>query len=289
MHVLLKALDDDCPLSGNLLRPGPKPKFTDIQVIALSITAECLSIDSELYLFHKIECDYKDAFPDIISRRQYNDRRKALCKLTDKLRNKCVKELNALADVFAIDSMPLEICKLSRMERNKMGKENESVAPDKGYCASQNKWYYGYKLHGICSTNGVLQSTDLTQASVHDVRYLKNVGDEYSNCVIIGDRGYINKELKKELRENCNVDLEVPYRNNQTEFKPTAYIFKKLRKRIETVFSQLCDHFMIQRNYAKSFLGYRTRILGKITGFTLLQYINKIRGNPIAQIKYALK
>ena len=35
------------------------------------------------------------------------------------------------------------------------------------------------------------------------------------------------------------------------EWKPTFPAFAKARKRIETLFSQLCDPFMIIRNYAK--------------------------------------
>ena len=47
------------------------------------------------------------------------------------------------------------------------------------------------------------------------------------------------------------------------------------RKRIETLFSQLCDQFMIRRNYAKSFQGFKTRILSKLTSLTIIQFINK--------------
>ena len=35
--------------------------------------------------------------------------------------------INEQADIFAIDSMPLEICKISREQRNKMGKESEHI------------------------------------------------------------------------------------------------------------------------------------------------------------------
>ena len=52
-------------------------------------------------------------------------------------------------------------------------------------------------------------------------------------------------------------------------------LFVKKRKRIETLFSQLCDQFMIKRNYAKSFEGFKTRIFSKMTYLTLIQYINK--------------
>jgi len=43
---------------------------------------------------------------------------------------------------------------------------------------------------------------------------------------------------------------------------------------------------MIRRNYAKSFDGFKTRILSKITAFTLIQYINHfIIGRKINNIK----
>lgn len=35
------------------------------------------------------------------------------------------------------------------------------------------------------------------------------------------------------------------------DWKPTFACFVKARKRIETLFSQFCDRFMIERNYAK--------------------------------------
>ncbi|GEC72468.1 hypothetical protein FFL01_20070 [Flavobacterium flevense] len=50
-------------------------------------------------------------------------------------------------------------------------------------------------------------------------------------------------------------------------------------------FFQLCDLFRIRNNYAKTFEGFKTRILGKIT-LTLIQYINKfIFDRPINNIK----
>jgi len=131
-------------------------------VISLSLTAECLSIDSENYLFAKLNKEYLNDFENLISRRQHNDRRKLLFAKTENIRKLMAERLNKQADVFAIDSMPLEICKLSREQRNKMGKESTHHSSDKGYCASQKKYFYGYKLHSVCSAAGVIQSLDLT-------------------------------------------------------------------------------------------------------------------------------
>jgi len=52
------------------------------------------------------------------------------------------------------------------------------------------------------------------------------------------------------------------------------------------VSSLLYDQFMIRRNYAKSFQGFKARNLAKITALTLVQYINKfIFNRPINNIK----
>ena len=289
IEVIKEIIGDEITETGNYLRRGTKPKFSDIEVIALSLTAECLSIDSENYLFSKLNKEYLNDFKNLISRRQYNDRRKLLFGKTEDIRNAMAERLNKQADIFAIDSMPLEICKISREQRNKMGKESSHHSPDKGYCASQKKYFYGYKLHSVCSAAGVIQSLDLTKASVHDIHYLKDVKELFSNCIITGDKGYIGRQQQINLFETAAIQLEVPLRSNQKEQKPVIRILKKVRKRIETVFSQLCDQFMIQRNYAKSFTGFKSRILAKVAAFTILQFLNKfINNQPVSWVKHAL-
>lgn len=46
--------------------------------------------------------------------------------------------------------------------------------------------------------------------------------------------------------------------------------------------------FMIERNYEKDTEGLFTRIIGKISVLTILQYINYKNQKPIGRIKYAL-
>ena len=64
--------------------------------------------------------------------------------------------------------------------------------------------------------------------------------------------------------------------------------FAKARKRVETLFSQLDDKFMVYRNYAKQQVGLIARIISKVCAMTVLQYINFINNKPIGRIKYAL-
>ncbi len=171
--------------------------------------------------------------------------------------------------------MPLEVCKIARSGRSKICKQQDYCSPNRGFCASQQLPFYGYKLHAVCSVKGVFQSIDLSPASVHDIHYLKDIKSQLSDCTLLGDKGYLSSEIQIDLFNSVNIELETPKRINQKDYKPQFYLFKKYRKRIETLFSQLCDQFMIRRNYAKSFEGFKTRILAKITALTIVQFINK--------------
>ena len=264
-------------------RAGRKDKMSDLEVIALSLTAEFMSIDSENSLFNQLK---NGQISNLIERSQFNKRRRKLFLFSEQVRAKLASYFLEFEDYFIVDSMPLEICKFSRHNRIKICKEEFETAPSKGFCASQNNWFYGYKLHGVCSVSGVFHSLDITKASVHDVHFLKNIKQQMSDCVLLGDRGYLSSTIQLDLFETANIKLETPMRINQANYKKQPYVFRKSRKRIETLFSKLCDQFMIRRNYAKSFQGFKTRILAKITALTLVQFINKfIFDRPINNIK----
>lgn len=262
---------------------GRREKMSDLEIVALSLTAEFMSIDSENSLFKQISTD---AIPNLIERSQFNKRRRKLFLFSEEVRTKLASRFLEFEDYFIVDSMPLEICKFSRHNRIKICKDEFETAPSKGFCASQNNWFYGYKLHGVCSVSGVFHSLEITKAEVHDINFLKNIKQQMSDCVILGDRGYLSESIQLDLFRTVNIQLETPKRINQKDYKPQPYIFRKSRKRIETLFSQLCDQFLIRRNYAKSFIGFKTRILAKITALTLIQYINKFMfDRPINNIK----
>ena len=265
---------------------GRKQKMSDLEVVALSLTAEFMSIDSENSLFKQL---LPGEIPNLIERSQFNKRRKKLFLFSEEVRTKLACKFLVFEDYFVVDSMPLEICKFSRHNRIKICKDDFETAPSKGFCASQNSWFFGYKLHGVCSVSGVFHSLDITKAEVHDVHFLKKIKQQMSDCVLLGDRGYLSESIQLDLFQTVKVRLETPKRSNQKDYKQQPYIFRKSRKRIETLFSQLCDQFMIRRNYAKSFEGFKTRILAKITALTLIQYINKfIFDRPINNIKNQL-
>lgn len=258
--------------SDNLYFKPIRPKLSDIEVISLIIWAEYKSIDSEHQLFRDLA---ETSLNGKIERSVYNKRKRKLFPYIEDLRQEMVKRFNETENYFVVDSMPLEVCKMSRSARSKICKEQDNAMPNRGYCASQDVHFYGYKLHAVCSIEGVFQCFDLTPASVHDIHYMKDIKLQLSDCVLLGDKGYLSSEIQIDLFNTVNIQLETPMRVNQKDYKPQFHNFKKYRKRIETLFSQLCDQFMIKRNYAKSFHGFKTRIMAKITALTTLQYLNK--------------
>ncbi|MXV16550.1 transposase [Pedobacter sp. HMF7056] len=136
--------------------------------------------------------------------------------------------------------------------------------------------------------NGMIDQYDLSAANVHDLHYLQDVRHQKANCHIIGDKAYDAIPTQLSLFEQHTIRLLAParaYKNRYQNFPKSAV---RIRKRIETTFSQLCDQFNIKRNYAKSFLGLAARSVRKIAAFSLLQYINVIINHrPQNQIKHA--
>lgn len=64
---------------------------------------------------------------------------------------------------------------------------------------------------------------------------------QFHDCCVLGDRAYLSVELQQDLFSSVGIKLEVPYRLNMKNWRPTFKPYAKARKRIETNFSQLCD------------------------------------------------
>ena len=94
---------------GNVPRRGSIPKFSDLEVVALSLTAGTESIDSEKWLFDYKLQEYKSNIPNLISRRQFNDRRKKTAGLCEELRKRIVMKKDGGEYQFFVDSKQIEI------------------------------------------------------------------------------------------------------------------------------------------------------------------------------------
>jgi hypothetical protein len=70
-------------------------------------------------LFSKLN-EYKDDFSSLISRRQYNDRRKLTIGLCNQAHERIAFNVDGGEDIFCIDSMAIEVCYPIRSKRCKL-------------------------------------------------------------------------------------------------------------------------------------------------------------------------
>jgi hypothetical protein len=268
----------------NFLNQIRIPKLSDKQLIALAFAAESASIDSERHLFKQLPATVIGQ----IDRTVFNRRRRQLLFKIEHFRQQMVSVLAPSENYFFVDSMPLEICQFGRAKRLRICREADGAEPDYGYCAVHKSYYFGYKLHAVCTPNGTIKTFDISSASTHDIHYLNDLKTQLNHCVLVGDKGYLSRQYQDDLFDTAAIRLETPMRRNQVDFVPFSPVLRKARKRIETLFSQLCDQFMIRRNYAKSFQGLSTRILSKLTALTLIQWLNLRNGNQLNNIKIVI-
>ena len=270
------------------------PVMSDIEVVCMAITAEGLQIDSENLLWSKLKTDYKDVFSSLPHRTRYNSRKKQLRNVIANISNvtsDLICDNMAQSDVLVIDSMPIEICKIVREHNSdQFRRQTDEVKAAKGFNSTLKNYYVGYKFHLITNEVGVYRDMMLTAANCHDIEFLKQLNREdifLKDKTLLGDRAYLSANVQLQLFEELNMDVNVPYRRNQKDFKKYSNEYKIKRKTIETSFAQYVDEYVIRRNYAKSFKGIDTRINAKIAAKTLKQLYNLMNNNPINHTKHA--
>ncbi|REC68701.1 hypothetical protein DRF58_13460 [Epilithonimonas hispanica] len=91
-----------------------KPKLSDLELIAINISAEYLSIDPEYQLFRYLSNSKLDG---LIERSVYNRRKRKLFYHMENVRKLMVAKFNDVETTFIVDSIPLEICKNARANR----------------------------------------------------------------------------------------------------------------------------------------------------------------------------
>ncbi|NIX02661.1 MAG: IS982 family transposase [Phycisphaerae bacterium] len=289
LPIVNQTLADQLYGEGNLqFYPNPA-KLSDAAVITLALLQEALSIDSEHWLWSKLQTDYSREFPDLPDLSRYNRRRKRMSRWIHQLTRLWAEHLCPHEDTFLVDSVPIPVAHIAREHCTTVCRESIHTAPDKGYNAVTDQYYIGYKLHLVVSLEGVYHSMEMTPASVHDVHYLKELPHSgLQDCLVLADKGYMSGEKQLDLFVQTGIEVNTPMRSNQQGFRPWPRLFKNVRRRVETVFSQLSDQMMLKRNYAKTFIGLRTRIISKVASVTLLQYLNVQHKRPMNHLKHAL-
>ncbi|MBU5257613.1 IS982 family transposase [Tissierella praeacuta] len=254
--------------------------LSDSEIITISIVGELLTIDSEKAWLGFCNKNLRDLFPRFCSRTRFNRTRRALHSVIDEIRKELTKILGYRdKSVRIVDSIPIPVCKFGRAHFHKTFKVDATY----GYCASKKETYYGFKLHVLATVDGYVTDFVLTPANIDDREAVWELVETYEHITILGDKGYANKHLSPDLETEKEIQLLFMKRDNAKNPHPKwlrQNIFK-LRRRIETTFSQLATQLNINKVLTKSMLGLITRLRTKILAHNLCYSINHMLGNNI--------
>ena len=156
-----------------------------------------------------------------------------------------------------IDSYPLPLCQGVRNARACLFAGIANI----GYNATKQLYFYGFKVHAIVSDDGYILDYVVTKASVHDARETVELMENThpSNYYLLGDEGYLGKELHQQLKQ-MGYELWTPYRKNMTGAKKhNDHQLMAIRRTIESGFS-LLTYYNTENNRARSLIGFQSRL-----------------------------
>lgn len=247
-----------------------KAILSDSEVITIALCGEILGIDSEKAWYSFVKKNYSHLFPKMCDRSQFNRTRRNLMQVMNLIFTQVAT--NFKNEVLIVDSFPLEVCKFGRAKFCKSFRDEGATY---SFNASKKETFFGYKVHVITTSEGAVKLFEITPANVDDRKGLEDFSAVLPvNSTVIADKGYQSMILEKSLAD-VGISLLALRRNNSIQNYSANFrqMIFKMRRRIETDFSQLSTQFNIERVLAKKFQGLCVRILTKFLAFNLCLFI----------------
>jgi hypothetical protein len=139
---------------------------------------------------------------------------------------------------------------------------------EEGAYFGKNKagWYFGYKLHVLAHTDGMLIGAFLTPANWDDRDVVAALAEGLEgNSILLADLAYRDaRELEPLLRSEYGIVLVTPA---HAPLEQRALI-SRVRERIETVFSCLWQRF-VDRVFSRCFEGLWSAVKVKMLHYTI--------------------
>lgn len=103
--------------------------------------------------------------------------------------------------------------------------------------------------------------------------------DGQSGLVILGDKGDTGEVLTENLSRQGIRLMALKRSNSKTDWpRHERQLIFRLRRRVETVFSQLSGQINAERVHARSFQGMCMRLVNKILAYNLCMVLNRTFG-----------
>ncbi len=266
---------------------GAKPVFGDSEVITLMLAQDFLSFESETQFLSFMRANYLELFPKLCDQSQFNRRARALRLLVEELRRKWLAELGATEEMFFLmDTKPVPVVSYKRSKRRSDFRRSAGY----GYCSARHFHYFGYKFVAATTFSGLPVVFEMVAANTDERDAAEEVLCSLRACDIFGDKGFIGREWQADVKEQTGNRVWTAKRVNQRAQNPPWFdrLLSSVRERIEGSFNELQNTGRnMERLLAKTVTGLTTRVIAKVTSYTLKQLLRNSFGLDVQTFQVA--
>ena len=262
---------------------GLAPTLSDAELVTLAVMSALLGYTSERRWLRRANRDFGGLFPYLPQQSGYNKRLRGACELIKHMIRMLAQDTSLWSDdVWLVDSPPVG-CGCSRETALR---SDLAGWAEYGYCASHSRYFWGLRLHLVCTPGGLPVLFALTGAKADERETLRDMLDTAADVTathprqtIIGDKNYYGGEFERDLTGR-DLALLRPARKGEPA-RAGAHLFKPLRQIIESINQTFKGQLDLERHGGKSPAGVSVRVLARILALTATIWHNDKTGQPV--------
>jgi hypothetical protein len=277
---LLKAFPERAPARPKV---GIEPLISDAEMVALSVMQALHGFVSETRWLRFAREHLRHLFPYLPQQSGYNKRLRKLGPTLGWLVGALGRDTSCWSDdVWVVDSTPVECAR----SRETVRRSELAGFAEYGYCASHTRYFWGLRLHLVCTLAGLPVWFALTGAKADERHVLLDMLDADPALLagrgaqtIIGDKNYYGARFEAALAD-AGIRLLRPTRKGEPD-RPGARFFKPLRQIIESVNDTLKGQLDLEAHGGRTPAGVFTRVLQRVLALTAAIWHNDHTGQPV--------
>ena len=260
-------------------RVGIDPKLSDAELVTLSVMQALLGFTSEARWLRYARGHLRALFPYLPQQPGYNKRLRKLVATISWLIGVLGRDTSLFTDdVWVADSTPVE-CGRSK----ETGKRSDLAGfAEYGYCASHSRYFWGLRLHLLCTLHGLPVGAALTGAKADERQALLDILTDPTLAAhrpgqtLIADKNYFGQDFETTLAET-GLQLLRPARKGESE-RPGARLFKPLRQIIESINDTFKGQLDLEHHGGHTLAGVVVRVGQRVLAVTAaIWHTNKLK------------
>jgi hypothetical protein len=261
------------------------PTVSDAELLTMAVMSALLGFTSERRWLRYVKKELAGMFPRRIGQSGYNKRmRKSFFLFIRVIRMLAMDTSLWSDDVWVVDSTPVQ-CGCSR---ETVTRSDVAGWAEYGYCASHSRYFWGLRLHLVCTLHGLPVMFALAGAKADERETLLGMLENAADIVnarpgqtLIGDKNYFGRAFEEELTER-ELALLRPVRKGEAKRSGQQFL-KPLRQVVESVNWTLKGQLDLERHGGRTPEGIVVRVLARILALTAAIWHNDKMGLDVTR------